>query len=156
VAERGLTSGALAPLVADCERLAATCRELGAELERERAARRASERDRDGLLVELARLRRAGSAAPPPLAEIAEQREQRRALERDLADRAAALAGLEARCAALEAALAEARGEIAIGDEERACLEEQIGHLARALALLTAENRLLRLRRPDGGGAAGP
>jgi chromosome segregation ATPase len=134
--------------LAELERVAASCRELQEALTREAAARRAAERARDDLLAELAR--RGAGAAPDEQTtfELAELRDQRHAFERAHGELEGELAAVAARGAALEAELEAARGELDVAEEERGCLEEQVRHLARTVALLTTENRLLRREPP--------
>ncbi|HEY3359037.1 MAG TPA: hypothetical protein VGQ83_37650 [Polyangia bacterium] len=154
-AERDTTRRALGPLVAEFERLTATCRELRATLAHESAARHAVERERDQLLAEAARLGARAGQGDQAAAELRALRDERRALERQVSEQAAGATALTERCARLTAALDAAHGELGLAEEERACLEEQIRHLARAAALLRVENRLLRRepRRPGGAGA---
>jgi uncharacterized protein (DUF3084 family) len=153
-ARRGVTSAALDPLRVELDRLAELGRMLRAELKRESEARRALAQERDGLLAELARRPRGGEGPDP--GEVTLLRDKTRAAVRDRDTAVRELKQARDRHGALEAELAAARDDLAVAAEERACLEEQIRSLGRSLALLTAENRLLRAdRRPAGTGSRG-
>ncbi|MBI5480767.1 MAG: hypothetical protein HY906_18050 [Deltaproteobacteria bacterium] len=155
MAERRGLPTTLDPLRAEFERLGALCRTLRDELGRQQEQRRRLERERDGMLAELAR-RQASPDDLPDRGEITLLRERQRTSERAQQTAQTELAQARAQVTALQAELAAARDELHVGEEERACLAEQIRSLQRSLTLLTAENRLLRQeRRPPGGGGRG-
>jgi len=152
--KRGATSKALDPLRAEFDRMAGRCRALREELGRQAEERRQLTRERDGLLAELAR--RTATAKAPDAGDATLLRQRLQSCERGRDAAAAELTQARERHAAIEAELAAARDDLLVGEEERACLEEQIRSLARALALLTAENRLLRQERRAVGGGERP
>ena len=151
--KRGVTSSALDPLRVEFDRMAELCRTLRAEVGRQIEERRVLAQERDELLAELARRRpRAGA---PDAGEAALMRDKLRSSLRDRDGAARELAQARDRSGALETELAAARDDLEVAAEERACLEEQIRSLGRSLALLTAEDRLLRAERRPAGGSRG-
>lgn len=145
-------TGPLAQLVKEFERLRDLCGSLREQLAHEGEEKRALARERDGLVAELARSGRQPREESSQLerAELRDLRELRRAVESERDRLTVELAGLKKRCAALEAQLEAGREEQRVAQEERACLEEQMRHLVRLVAMLTAENRLLSRDRKPG------
>jgi chromosome segregation ATPase len=143
---------ALEPLKSEFDRITQTCRDLTQQLEREITARRAAVRERDQLLAEVARLRSQIGLDEQTRAEVGQLRDARRTLERRGQEHAARTEELSRRSATLQAELEAVRGELGVAEEERTCLEEQIRHLTRTIALINTENRLLRREsRPASG-----
>ena len=136
-------AAALAPIIADLERMAQDHKSLREELARERAQRLELVREHERVLLQLARAAESAveARAAPEHGDLVQHG---RVLERERQTLTLEVARLRKREADLVAELERARAEQTVAQEERACLEEQIAHLKRLITLLTGENRLLR------------